>query len=256
MATFQSSAFIESFRSRGVRREAFGTDDLRAWAGAIPDVKSGVRASVAALLSAPFLPQDIEVAGLILDDTTGALEVVHRPGDAIVAPGAGVIPARTESAAAASKTAPTSVSTAPPPLPPKQAVAAVAGSHTAGASGHSVVNESPAHAAGAGIPAMDPSMTAPSDLIGAIQELRGFVKNLEDSAFWRHELKRLRQEMGREQSLLARLTLIDTFVRKAAAQSRQVAAAYDRLKRESASARQGLSRDMLVELFRRSAGER
>src|SRR5262245_10303981 len=56
MATFQSTAFIDSFRSRGVRREAFGPEDLRVWAGAIPDVKSGVRASVAALLSAPFLP--------------------------------------------------------------------------------------------------------------------------------------------------------------------------------------------------------
>lgn len=81
MAQFDAPAFIESFRRRGVRREAFGPQDLREWSGAIPDPKRGVAASVAAIHGAPFLPPDLSVAGLVLDDRTGALEVVVRPGE-------------------------------------------------------------------------------------------------------------------------------------------------------------------------------
>src|SRR5262249_13115833 len=33
MAAFDTSAFIGAFRKRGVAREAFGNEDLRAWAG-------------------------------------------------------------------------------------------------------------------------------------------------------------------------------------------------------------------------------
>ncbi len=85
MAAFSSAEFIDTFRARGVPREAFGPQDLREWAGAIPDVRRGVAASVAAIASAPFLPKDLTLAGVVLDDTTGALEVVVRPGTASVA---------------------------------------------------------------------------------------------------------------------------------------------------------------------------
>lgn len=83
MASFESAAFVDAFRVRGVRRDAFGSDDLRAWVGASPDPRRGVLASVASILSAPFLPRDLSVAGVVLDDTTGALTVVHRPGEAL-----------------------------------------------------------------------------------------------------------------------------------------------------------------------------
>jgi carbonic anhydrase len=81
MADFQSAAFIDAFRRRGVRREAFGQEDLRVWAGAIPDPRRGVAMSLANIAAAPFLPQDLLLAGVVLDDTTGALEVVVRPGE-------------------------------------------------------------------------------------------------------------------------------------------------------------------------------
>lgn len=81
MATFESSPFIDAFRKRGVPREAFGVEDLRTWAGAIPDPQRGVALSIANILAAPFLPHDLSLAGLVLDDTTGALEVVVKPGE-------------------------------------------------------------------------------------------------------------------------------------------------------------------------------
>ena len=80
MAAFDTASFIDAFRKRGVAREAFGNEDLRSWAGAIPDPRRGVATSVANILAAPFLPKDLSVAGLVLDDATGALDVVARPG--------------------------------------------------------------------------------------------------------------------------------------------------------------------------------
>jgi carbonic anhydrase len=82
MAHFDTPGFIDAFRKRGVTREAFGTDDLRTWAGAIADPRRGVEATVANLRAAPFLPRDLSVAGVVLDDETGELEVVVRPGEA------------------------------------------------------------------------------------------------------------------------------------------------------------------------------
>jgi len=81
MASFEAGRFIEAFRGRGVRREAFGPNDLREWAGAIPSARRGVEISVAAILDAPFLPRDVSVSGAVLDDSSGAIEVVPRPGD-------------------------------------------------------------------------------------------------------------------------------------------------------------------------------
>ncbi|HXJ83052.1 MAG TPA: carbonic anhydrase [Candidatus Methylomirabilis sp.] len=81
MAAFDTASFIDAFRKRGVAREAFGTEDLRTWAGAIPDPRRGVMLSVANIQAAQFLPKDLSVAGLVLDDSTGAFEVVVKPGE-------------------------------------------------------------------------------------------------------------------------------------------------------------------------------
>lgn len=84
MAAFNASDFIDRFRSRGVPRSAFGDEDLRAWVGAEADPRSGVLASLAAIREAPFLPKDLVLAGAVLDESTGLLEIVHR--DAVSAP--------------------------------------------------------------------------------------------------------------------------------------------------------------------------
>jgi carbonic anhydrase len=81
MANFDTPGFIDAFRKRGVAREAFGSEDLRAWAGAIADPRRGVETTVANLRAAPFLPKDLSIAGVVLDDETGELEVVVRPGE-------------------------------------------------------------------------------------------------------------------------------------------------------------------------------
>jgi hypothetical protein len=55
---FEANAFIDAFRRRGLSREAFGTQDLRVWAGAIASPRAGVLESVAAIHAASFLPKD------------------------------------------------------------------------------------------------------------------------------------------------------------------------------------------------------
>jgi carbonic anhydrase len=79
MAAFDTAGFIDSFRKRGVARDAFGSEDLRAWAGALASPAAGVETSVAAIRSAPILPRDLMVAGLLLDERTGSLTPVVRP---------------------------------------------------------------------------------------------------------------------------------------------------------------------------------
>ncbi len=79
MASFATDCFIDSFRRRGVAREAFGPQDLREWAGAVHDPRQNVQASVKAICETPFLPRDLSVSGLLLDDATGALSVVVEP---------------------------------------------------------------------------------------------------------------------------------------------------------------------------------
>ncbi len=91
MADFSTQDFIEAFRGRGVPREAFGDRDLRTWAGATANPRQGVLASASAIAAAPFLPNDLMIAGAVLDDETGKIEVVLRPGEAI--PGMAPAPA-------------------------------------------------------------------------------------------------------------------------------------------------------------------
>jgi carbonic anhydrase len=117
MAAFDTSGFIDAFRRRGVAREAFGAEDLRSWAGAIPDPRRGAAMSVENIRAAPFLPGDLSVAGLVLDDTTGALEVVVKPGERAeiaAAPAHGPAPAQAPAPAP-------SASPAPPAPPPARA---------------------------------------------------------------------------------------------------------------------------------------
>lgn len=81
-ARFESSKFIDSFRERGVRRDAFGSNDLRNWVGAIPSPREGVKRTLSAIATAPFIPTDVQLAGGVLDDTTGRIEMVVRPQEA------------------------------------------------------------------------------------------------------------------------------------------------------------------------------
>lgn len=113
MAAFDVKAFIDAFRRRGVPREGFGAGDLRTWAGAIPNPRHGVLASAAAIAEAPFLPNDLAIAGGILDDTTGEIEIVLRPGETVEPPAK---PAP-EAAEPVAKEPP-----APPPPPPAEAL--------------------------------------------------------------------------------------------------------------------------------------
>jgi carbonic anhydrase len=206
MAAFATAPFIEAFRARGVAREGFGPRDLRDWAGAIPDPRRGVQSSVAAISAAPFLPADLSVGGLLLDDTTGALEVVVGP-DA----------ARTEAPAAAGVPA----DRPEPPPPPTPALPEPLG-----------------------------PTQAPPDLSREMEAIRSFVSALETTAAWRGELAQLRTALYKQRSPLARLTLIEGFLRRSAVNARGVHGAFERLKSETVSAGRALDIERLIDLFR------
>lgn len=229
MAAFETATFIDAFRRRGVKREAFGAEDLRAWAGALPDPRRGVLASVGSLQAATLLPPDLRVAGLLLDDATGALELV------------------TAHAAAAGASAPAEVG------PPEEAIPEVhePASPAAGRAGAPPAGTTPP-AAAARAPAGTPP---PATLPDTVPESARTLARALSAVRWREDLRRLRADLDRQQDPFAQIALVETFVRRAAAESRAVGEAFDRLKREAAPpGRRPGPRDV-VNLFRRASKE-
>ena len=109
MSRFENLAFVEAFRARGVARDAFGSEDLREWVGAIRNPAAGVRESVSVIRAAQCLPRDLVVSGLLLDDASGAVTVIVRPDEA-----AGTPPhAEGDASPSVSRTEPAH----PPPIP-------------------------------------------------------------------------------------------------------------------------------------------
>jgi len=224
MATFDTARFIEAFRARGVLRDAFGADDLRAWARASPDPKRGVQASIAALRGAACLPRDLEISGLILDDASGALEVVVRPGE--------TLPGATVQASAE-----------------VEALREVQESEVAEAKGVRGAPEPP-RAEPARAPTHAPS--AVPELTKVLAAAGSFVQTVAAHATWRHELEMLRAELHTERNPVTRVRRIDAFVRKTVADSREVAAAFERLRHEAQRTDVHLDESLLLELLRRA----
>jgi carbonic anhydrase len=226
MARFDASAFIAAFRDRGVPREAFGDVDLRAWAGAIPSPARGVAASVAGILEAPFLPRDLSVAGLVLDDATGAVEVVVRPGERPAAVAAAPV---ADEIAAAEEPAP-------------ETATAVQGATPAGP------KEEPQRAAAA------PRLAPPPAAEPVVAAAESFLATLQGKQRWVGEARRLREELQRHGNPLARAKLLERFVHAAAADSREVRDAFERLRQEAAVAKRKLDLEGLLRAFFRRVG--
>ncbi len=72
-------------------RSAFGDDDLRAWFGAFPDVRSNVLSGIAYVRRSGILSPQFKVHGLMLGTDDGTVEVIHD-GDASAAVAPPVIP--------------------------------------------------------------------------------------------------------------------------------------------------------------------
>jgi carbonic anhydrase len=227
MAAFEAAPFIETFRRHGVRREAFGAEDLRSWAGAMPDPRRGVMASVASIKAATLLPPDIRVSGLLLDDATGALTLVTAAGAT-----AGV----TAHAGAMEPAGATDLAegAAPPEAagPGDVQAAAARGPRAAQA------------ARPAASPRPDPVPEAARTLARALSAGR-----------WRDELDRLRADLDRQRDPFAQVAMVEGFVRRAAAESRAVGEAFERLKREAAPHGRRPGPREIVDLFRRATRE-
>lgn len=221
MATFSSAAFIDAFRARGVPRDAFGAQDLREWTGAFTDTRRRVDESLRALAAAGVFPADLVAGGLLLDDTTGALEVLAHP-----------VSIATLRSGVGATTAPAS----PGPVEaPTEVALTVAARDAEAERAESPASEGPPH-----------------ELAREIEAVRGFVEALEATTGWREELARLRAEMDRERGVAPRLALAEKFLRRSAVNARGVAVAFEHLKRETASAARRIDPDELVGLFRRA----
>jgi carbonic anhydrase len=211
MAAFQSSTFIESFRARGVPREAFGTEDLRAWAGAISDPRGGIRISAGSIRAAPFLPRDLSVAGLLLDDATGTLEVVVQPGEE---PAAEPAAAREEPAPPGPDPAPLADGSKKPAAPPAKPP-----------------GEPPTH----------------PDLAGAVT---AFARSVQSKARWRAELLALRKDLGKPLSPIAKFQALESFAERAGAEFQDVRESFERLQRALLAGRSRLDPEDVIRLVR------
>jgi len=221
MAAFSANDYIAAFRARGVAREAFGPSDLRDWAGAIPSPGGGVRRSLDAMATAPYLPRDLVTSGVVLDDTTGALEVVSRPAT-LAERNQGGVSAVPDTAAGVPAFA-----AAPAP----EAVAPGTGR-------------------------AERSLNTPSDAIEhlarEIADMREMVRLLEGTSGWREELKRVRDEVGRQRNPLRKLQVVEEFVKRATVNARELQGSFERLRKESTQGVNGFDLDRLIALFLKS----
>lgn len=72
-----AAEITSTMQRRGVPTDSM-PGGVRAFLGAVADVRQAVKASAAAIRGAPFLPRDLLVHAAILDIESGALEVVER----------------------------------------------------------------------------------------------------------------------------------------------------------------------------------
>jgi len=99
--------------------------------------------------------------------------------------------------------------------------------------------------------------SAVPDLTKVLAAAGSFVQTVAAHATWRQELEMLRAELHAERNPVTRVRRIDAFVRKTVADSREVAAAFERLRREAQHTDVRFDESVLMELLRRTImGER
>ncbi len=220
MASFPTGQLIDAFRRRGVSREAFGDGDLRTWSGAISSPRDGVLASAAAIASAPFLPPDLAVGGAVLDDASGALKLILRPGD----PLPGAVPDRVRDPDPERR-----------PAPPAAAEAPAGDAPTS----------PPAIPAAPGKQGIRPGALAPHPSLG---QLRQTVQQLAANVGV-DDLRRLRRAVKTEVYPLNKLALLQRFFQRAAADSPEVQEAFALLQSQVEGAGHDLAARTLSDLF-------
>jgi carbonic anhydrase len=254
MAAFDTAAFIDEFRRRGVPREAFGDESLRTWAGAIASPRQGVLLSVAAVREAPFVPRDVRVSGVVLDETTGQLEVIVRPDQPVEGAGATVATtgAKTISSIASDVAlggSPVATPLAPPPAPGAAKVAPPVPPAPVAAKGSKLTRARDRAARAMSTPATAPAATAArgaasTPASGArVAQTRAMLKAVDDfltiiesKETWRADLANLREELERRHDPRQRLELLDAFARRLSGESREVADAFGKLRQEITAA--------------------
>ncbi len=233
MAQFQANQFVETFRRRGVTREAFGEKDLREWAGAIPSPRRGVEISVANIVAAPFLPKDLAVAGAVLDDETGALEIVVRPGETVAPP----------------QTREQEFAQPVPQTPAPEAATAAAAAAAAKTAAAAAASTAPPTASAAPAPGEDGAAAA------LTHDVTEFARLLGSKQRWRDDLKTLQGELDRPHHPLVKYRMLESIARRAGAESREVLDAFERVKRSVIAARQSLETEDLYRLFLQVVGK-
>jgi carbonic anhydrase len=65
---------IDGLSNRGIRRDVLGNRDIREWFGVISGVDNNVRDMVNAIRSAPMVPRNLPIHGLVVETDTGRLK--------------------------------------------------------------------------------------------------------------------------------------------------------------------------------------
>jgi len=240
MAMFEANAFIDAFRRRGLTRDAFGQEDLRVWAGAIASPRAGVLESIAAIHAAAFMPKDIAVSGLILNDETGALEVIAKPGQATAA-----------APAAAATEAASAPATPVPPASPAPAASAVAPPPGRVASAPTATSAPSAGATPAPVaPRFDDRQINSPEVRELLASLGDLLQHFDWKGHWEEKVQALRLELSRTANPFKRLQLLEDFYKRAAAESREVGAAYQEVRRRAAGAKGSSPAQSLGDILR------
>lgn len=81
MSNLNADAFLEKAVERGIPEERiemlqYSGIDLKQWLKGFEKVEDSVRHSVSAIMNHPLLPKHVPVHGLVIDPTTGKLDIV------------------------------------------------------------------------------------------------------------------------------------------------------------------------------------
>jgi carbonic anhydrase len=81
MTALKSDVMLDNIRKRGISEDVLSTlqnagIDLNRWLTGFANIEEGVKQSVQIIRNHPLLPRDLPVHGLVIDSTTGKLELV------------------------------------------------------------------------------------------------------------------------------------------------------------------------------------
>jgi hypothetical protein len=164
----------------------------------------------------------------VLEEETGAIELVVRPDEAVPAP-------------------------TPPSRADESGGARADPRGHAALPGHAAAHQESAHPKAP--PPLPGGDVPDAALREGLEALSAFLGEVEQVSVWRGALRQLRSDLAREHNPVARLRLVESFMRRAGSDARQARESFDHLRNAAVAGHRAITADGLVDLFR-GRGER